>query len=276
MNNQKDPLHAEDNLHAENNLLKLKLGVEYGMHMEDLSELSPALQNEWLKSVYAFEQSFKNGKRVKVYDYIGRPTFCKWDTLTSDQTRTELQRLELIMENNSVELDCICKYDDAVIYRFITEELFQHEMDDMRVTGMTYHFTYEEFHPNHDYDLRDYSRRYVEAIMTRPWDEEYDGMHLAASVLFSGHEHDRRSISSIIRTFQEAHGVLTIERMHITQVSIDTNVTKADVNANLCVTGKMRDGHNIRYEGNCALHFTRSDDYWFIGDFHIPGFSEKE
>ena len=39
-------------------------------------------------------------------------------------------------------------------YRFITEELFEHEMDDVHVKGMFTHFTYEEFHPNHDYDLR--------------------------------------------------------------------------------------------------------------------------
>lgn len=51
MDNQKDPtLNPEDDLNAENNLLKLKLGLEYGMQMADLSNLRPELENEWLKS----------------------------------------------------------------------------------------------------------------------------------------------------------------------------------------------------------------------------------
>ena len=277
MENQKDPLPSpEDNLQAENNLLKLKLGVEHGMQMSDLSELDPAVENEWLKSVYAFEQNFKDAKTTKFYDYIGRPAFRKWDTLSPEETRKELERLELLMEHNDVQLDCICKYDDAVIYRFITEELFHHEMNDMRIAGMTWHFTYEEFHPNHDYDLREYISRFVESVFTRPWDEEFDGMHVAPLVSFSGNEHDRRSISSVIRVFQEAHRILNIETCDIKDVCIDSTLTSAVVHASVGVSGKMKGGDDVRYEGVCAFHFTRSDGYWYIARFSLPGFTDVE
>jgi hypothetical protein len=276
MENQKEPLlNREDDLLAENNLLKLKLGIEFGMQMGEARGLDPGLQNEWLKSVYAFEQNFKDAKRIKLYDYIGRPTFAKWNTLTPEETRKELERMELLMENNGVQLGCLCKYDDAIIYKFITEELFEHEMDDMRIAGMTCHFTYEEFHPNHDYDLRKQASRFVEAVFTRPWDEEFDGVELADKVSFSGKPHDRRSISSIIGTFQEAHGILTVERMDITHVGIDDSVTKANVHATLSVSGKMKHGDNVRYEGRCTFQFVKPDEYWYVKSFDIPGFTRK-
>jgi len=44
------------------------------------------------------------------------------------------------------------KYAPSVIYKFITEELFDHEMDDIMLPGFVHHFIYEEFHPNHEYD----------------------------------------------------------------------------------------------------------------------------
>ncbi|MEX2232330.1 MAG: hypothetical protein WD824_09230 [Cyclobacteriaceae bacterium] len=277
MDNQIDPLlNPADEVNAENNLLKLKLQLEHGMLMDETTELSAGLENQWLKSVYTFEQQFKKAKPVKLYDYIGRPTFVRWDTLTPDQTTKELQRIELLMENNGVQLDCLCKYDDAIIYKFITEELFQHEMDDMRIAGMTCHFTYEEFYPNHAYDLREQTSRFVKAIFTRPWDEEFDGINLARKVSFSGKDHDRRSISSIMRTFQEAHNSFIVERLEINEVVIDTTNTKANVNARLSVSGKMRHGDTTRYEGICSFRFIKPDDYWCIEDFCIPGFPKKQ
>src|SRR5688500_6309194 len=174
MDTQKDPLlNPADDIKAENNLLKIKLQLEHGMLMDETIGLNPGLENQWLKSVYAFEQQLKDAKRIKLYDYIGCPTFIRWDALTHDQISKERQRIELLMENNGVQLDCLCEYDDEIIYKFITEELFQHEMDDMRIAGMTCHFTYEEFYPNHDYNLREHTSRFIKAIFTRPWDEEF-------------------------------------------------------------------------------------------------------
>ena len=277
MDNQKDPtLNREDDLNAENNLLKLKLGLEHGMQMADMSNLRPELENEWLKSVYAFEQQFKDARRIKVYDYIGRPPFRKWDTLTPAEARIELENIQSVMEKNGVELDCLCEYDDAIIYRFITDELFQHEMDDMRGSGMTWHFIYEEFYPNHNYDLRRQASDFVKAIFTRPWKEEFDGIMLARKVSFSGKEYDRVSISSIITAFQEAHAPFRIKKFDINKVVIDTELTMADVHAKLTWSGKMKQGDNFRHQGICSFHFLRQDDYWHVGDFYIPGFSRNK
>ena len=276
MENQKDPrLNADDELHAENNLLKLKLGLEYGMEMTELSSLSPDVENHWLKSVYAWEAAYKNAKRIRLYDYIGRPTYAKWDSLTPQQVTKELERIHTIMENNSVQLSCICKYDDITLYKFITEELFEHEMDDMRVLGMTSHFTYEEFHPNHDYDIREHTADFVKKIFRKQWNEEYDGIILSHKVSFSGTAYDRKGISTIVSTFQEAHSSLRLHKFSVNEVYIEPDYLKAGVLAELSAIGKMQGGEKIRYIGSCSFKLEREYDYWQISEFSLPGFSMR-
>ena len=276
MDHQKDPLlDPKDEILAENNLLKLKLGLEHGMKMASVSDLDPGIENQWLKSVYAFEEQFKEAKRIKLYDRIGRPTFRKWDSLTPEETTEELQRLRVLMENNAVELDCICEYDDAVIYKFLTEELFEHELDDMHVPGMTFHFIYEEFYPNHDYDLRRYALDFVKAIFTRAWNDEFDRTDLAEEVFFLGKPYERHGISSLILEFQEAHNDLALGKFDVNEVVIDTGYTNADVRATLSATGKTKQDDMVKYEGVCFLHFVRENEFWYIDEFVVPGISRE-
>lgn len=276
MDKQKDPqLNPDDLLKAENAYLKLKLGLEHGMQMEESSVLSPEVENQWLKSVYAFEEQYKDARRIKLYDYIGKPAFRKWNTLTVEETTNELQRLRAIMGKNSIQLDCICEYDDVTIYRFITEELFEHEMDDMRLPGMTCHYTYEEFHPNHDYDLRRETTDFLKALFMKVWNEDYDAMSLNKKVIFEGKERSRQEISSIVVTFQEAHDPLRIKALDITEVAIHSGLINADVRATIDVSGKMKHGEPARYLGVCSLNFVRDNDYWQISGFFVPGITRS-
>jgi hypothetical protein len=274
MEDQQDPqLTRDEAFHAENNLLKLKLSMEHGMQqMADTNSLSPEMENQWLKHVYAFEQQFRDAKPVKLYDYLGRPEYMKWETLTSEEVTEELKRIQSIMAVNDIALDCICFYDDAVIYKFITEELFLHEMDDMRIPGMVYHFIYEEFYPNHHYDLRRYVTDFLKSIFETEWNEEFDEIALARHVTFGGKSLSRADISAIIKTFQEAHDSSDIVRMDITNVVVDTDITTADVRGLLSVSATQR-REQVTYEGSCAFHFVREDGYWYIDEFDIPGMS---
>lgn len=276
MDHEKDPLLTrEDALRAENCFLKLKLGLEHGMQMSEMSTLPPEMENEWLRSVYAFEQQFRNAKRVKLYDYVGRPEFKTWDALSPEQVREERQRLEVIMENNNVHLECLCEYDDAVIYRFITEELFHCEMDDIRIPGMTMHYTYEEFYPNHDYDLRRDTSDFIHAIYARQWDNDFDEMKIHDLVCWSGAWLNKNGIGTVIKTFQEQHHPLCVERFDIRKVTITDEERKAVIDAIICVTGNATAGEPVRYEGPAHFGFVRPEKYWSIDRFEVPGFNES-
>jgi hypothetical protein len=274
MKNQKDPqLGPEEELRAENNLLKLKLKLEYGMQETDTSSLPPHIENDWLKYIEAFEKQYRDAKTVTVYEFIGKPPFKPLDALIPEQIRPELDRLMEVMEQHSVALDVICKYDDAIIYKFLTEELFCHKMDLIRIPGMTHHFVYEEFHPNHDHDLRRKSEFFLRCLYRNQWDEEVEGYELAREVMWSGRRYTRTSISAIITAFQDAHRSLRLRKFAPREVAIDPDLRFADVTGFVSAYGKREDGQGVRYAGPGTLHFTRENEYWSLSEFSVPGFT---
>src|SRR3990170_2446062 len=126
----------EGDLKFENELLKLKLEVEHGMTQEDTSSLTPEIENRWLNQIYSFEQQYKDAKRIKVYDALARPVVKKLEELLPEEVPGALDKLLTLMEERGIALDCSCKYDEAIIYRFIIEELFNCEVDDISIPGM--------------------------------------------------------------------------------------------------------------------------------------------
>src|SRR6187399_378146 len=163
-------LSPEEKIKAENELLKMKLTAEFGMQSGD-SSLDDETENEWLNYLYQFEKSYSEAKRIKVYDFIGRPAFKEISCLNKDEIENELNRLLDVMHQNNISLDCLTDYDDEIIYKFITEELFEEETDDMRINGMMHCFIYEEFHPNHEYDLRCLGKEFYENFFADDWNE---------------------------------------------------------------------------------------------------------
>ena len=264
----------EDELKAENALLKLKLEMEHGMLANDTSKLDAEMENQWLNNIYDFEKQFQEGRRIKVYDMLGRPDFRKHDELNGEEISAELDRLYDILEENQISFDCICEYEDAVIYRFITEELFSHEMDDIRVEGMTHHFIYEEFHPNHEYDLKRYATEFIEKLLKNKWSPEFDETDLAESVLFAGKEYGHRSFSKIILTFQEAYRSFKLETMNIEHVEFDVEKEFASVRLHLVYAANPLNGSSATYTGTCFLTFKLKWNYWSICGIQLPGFGD--
>src|SRR5690606_18578056 len=273
MKKQQDPqLSPEEELRAENNMLKLKLKLEYGMQETDTSSLPPHIENDWLKYIEAFEKQYRDAKSVTVYEFIGKPPFKPIDALIPEQVGPELNRLFTIMGDHDVALDCICKYDDAVIYRFLTEELFPHQMDMIRIPGMTHHFIYEEFHPKHELDLRQQAEQFLRSHYRDKWDEEIDGIALARRLNWSGKKHSRSSMSAIISTFQDAHRSLRLRKFAVRELAIDPDLYYADITGFISAYGKRADGQAVRYAGPGDIHFIRQDEFWYISEFSIPGF----
>lgn len=132
----------QENLRIENEILKLKMQAESGAFFGGEGGIPPAMEEAW-----------KDVKYVRVYDQIGRPVFRPENELSNEEIKTETERLTAVMNKKEVFLDISGEYEPRLIYRFITEELFDHETDDMQLPGWSKNFSYEEFHPNHAMDI---------------------------------------------------------------------------------------------------------------------------
>lgn len=140
----------------ENELLKLKLSAQYGAQFDDPSSGLPMeVENEWLHYIQAFEEASQNPTYIKVQEKLGNPAFPAAETLEDHEVESELNNLMELLGLHDIALDILGEYEDRVIYQFITEELFEFEMEVIDVPGMVTNYIYEDFHPNPLLDARD-------------------------------------------------------------------------------------------------------------------------
>lgn len=113
------------------------------------------IEGKFLDYVSNFEKAYKDAKQIVVYDKLGKPDFRPSSELNDAEVAIELEAIFELMNNHSLILNIICNYEnqDRLIYDFVVNELFLEEIDDKYVPGMRTNFIYEEFHPNHKYDL---------------------------------------------------------------------------------------------------------------------------
>jgi len=264
-------VRVKDEVKAENELLKLRHELEHDIEGSDFFELQPAIEYQWLNRIQDFEQQYQDAKRIKVYDFLGRPAFKKVEELKPHEIDAELDRIQSLLEEKKMTLDCSCDYDKAIIYRFVTEELFEHEIDDVSMEGMFTHFVYEQFHPNHDLDLRKYADELVGILFWKKWDK-FDSHCFAVSVKMKGTEYDSASIGDVIQAFQDAHGSFSVEQFQIQDVKFDPVKESAKVRA---LIRYVAQGDEIRnFEGICVIDFRFQWGYWYISGFCLPGFGD--
>jgi hypothetical protein len=271
METNHENLHdSEGDLKFENELLKLKLEVEHGMRQEDTSSLSSEIENRWLNQIYSFEQQYNDAKRIKVFDALARPMVRKLEELLPEEVPGALDKLLTLMEERGIVLDCCCKYEEAIIYKFITEELFNCEVDDISVPGMVCHFIYEEFYPNHEYDLRRYSNEFLETLFVRKWERDYNLHSLSLTVSYKGISYSKDEFSGIILAFQESRN-FQLQEFEIVDVVFDVDKGSAKVEGRLIYQASSNQETQF-YSGDAELEFTLNFGYWYISKVQLPGF----
>ncbi|NOT77137.1 MAG: hypothetical protein HOP08_19610 [Cyclobacteriaceae bacterium] len=270
-NLNEDGLDPLEELKASSELLKLKLGLEYEMKLGDTSSMSPELENLWLNSIYKFENEYKKRRTIKVYDVLKNPSFPKYDTLTKEELHLELEKLLALMETYHMALGCCCEYDETTIYRFITEELFEHETDGIFVEGMVQHFIYEEFHPNHEYSIRQRVEDFIDVILRREWKEEWDIINLTKEVSFNDLQVSRNLISAMILEFQEAHLSFEIKSMQIKKINFDLDKNTGYAKGFIKYHANPHNDKSRNFEGPFIIDLECQSSHWNISGFKIPG-----
>lgn len=268
-NDEWSELSPDEKLNAENELLKLKLQTEFGMG-EMQSNLDKQSENAWLNYIHDFEKQYAERKRCTVYEFIHRPEYKDIKYLDKDEVRMELRRIVGLMENNGVFLDTICDYEDELIYRFITEELFEVEMDEIRIPGMMNNFIYEEFHPNHDYDIRKTANDFVDFLIEKKWNE-YNDILLSQKVIYNQTEKSRESFVSLIKDFQDEHPKMELIQWEINFVNFNLEAKEAFLEGFIEFTSL--DSGDL-FKGNVKMELNMLDDYFSLTQIIIPGFNK--
>lgn len=266
-------MNPDDQLRAENNYLKLKMMAEFGtefLEEEGSESLDPAIENAFLKNIHAFELQHKMAESRKVYDALGRPDYKAADTLKPEEVGEQLKLIMGIMEKNGICLDMSAEYDDNTIYRFITEELFEHESMIVTMPGMMHHFIYEEFHPNHSLQVEEKAFDFLKRILTKEYESEYNSCQILDST--DKITDFRRLIDARIVGFQDQWADIHINELEVASVILDEEGLEAKVTIDCSYEAFSIIKGNLNFEGTAIISLRYESDYWFISGIDFPGF----
>jgi len=146
------PDETQDRIQRALNERKQKdLEEKYGARFSfDESDAPPEIIGEWLETVEEFERQFTTAGRTTVRAYAGNPCFAPPSSLDPTRVRGELRRLIDHLDAHAIAVHFDRTVPPAEAYRFILEELFDMEIDDVHIAGMTHSFAYEDFHPDEE------------------------------------------------------------------------------------------------------------------------------
>jgi hypothetical protein len=269
---------AEENLRMENAFLKMKIQAQYGadFHMPP-GELPPEIENQFLKNILMFETAHDNSKLITIYELLGKPAYKKADELNDEAISHELKRMYELMNTKNISLDTLVPYDDRLIYSFITEELFLQQTEDNIPGEMNRGYIYEEFHPNHSYDI---VQRTMEFL--KDWREQtltIDSWEMADQFIHEdGRVFSKEEGVQLIKNFFNAFTSFTNWQDGFGKPQFQfmpDGLGLGNVDGAVKYDAIMENGEVMHFEGPLKLYLSNTGGWWQIFFFHIPGFNWK-
>ena len=118
-------------------------------------------------------------------------------------------------------------------------------------------FTYEEFHPNHEYDLRSSSQEFFESFLDKD------------STLYSSLLTKEAEENAWFDHFRKAFSSFKIKVFNILDVKFDDKVAAVQFDIDFFgVIDGSKEKHY--YSGNGELKFLYQWDYWYIQELVLP------
>lgn len=265
---------------TENELKKIKLALEHGMDLdksESNPELDPEVEGQFLDYIQMWEEQAALRKTISIFDLTGQPDLKPESEISDDEIENELDQVYDLLHVNGVQLDCLCEVAPREVYRFITEELMKKETNDIRIPGMMHCYIYENFYPNHPYDIKN---RCTEAIEHLTKDNRSDLVPwgFAKNILFRGQQRTKEQVNDSMMALRDSFAGITLHEFTYTDVSVTELVTEDDYEATANVTAEVRyeafpeDGsESVVFSGTCKFHLSLEYGWWTIDMLSIPG-----
>ena len=279
MEDEFNKLADDEKLKAQNEFLKMKMMLEQGAKFGGMSDndLPPEIENEFLKNVMAFEKKFaEDRKTIKLFDKIGKPQHFKPVNEIDDNAMEKAwDELHDYLNEHGIDLDvCSPNISNKELYRFATEELFEHEMDDMNLPGWTTNFIYDEFYPDLVYDNSKLVEQNLLCDIFSKTDLFYEIDYDKEGFLFNGRSFERREpFITMINRFKSLFDELEL---------LECTVMSCEVKERDCIvkgvykatarTGKVE----MVFTGDFIVDLILNElDYWSFKKIQIDGFNPE-
>ena len=235
----------------------------------------PQPYNSWEEYFDDFDRQLEEAPSITVRKRIGNPNLRPTDEIPDSEMEQELDKLLELLYANNIVIDFIHDIEDRAAYRFITEELLDETMGDIRIPDMYSHFIYEEFHPNDEDDVHLWSSEFLDAFFkegTKGFiipigDKElYDA---------NGSPITQEELRQQIDEFHQRYPVITEYNHEIHSLQIEGDY--ATVEAITSWTGlNQLENAMLRHHGISTLRLKRSQDIgWDVIQARIIGWNHN-
>jgi hypothetical protein len=268
-----DFIKPEDNMQVENELLQLKLLAETGSEAHFKGKIPPEVQNAFLKNIIAFEDNFSKSSMISIFKNLKEPVFPAESELNDHAIQIALNSLIKLLNQKQINIEFLGEYKPRLKYKFITEELFEEEIPDNITEGMTCHFIYEEFHPNHTLDIGKKTQCFISDWIAQSINEHHP---LLADTFTTPRGKILRKDEMVLKInnmfkcyseFKNCH--YTVDQINF-ELSNDTGLAFAE--GHIKFIAVLYDKEEIVMEGPFKLYFNLEYDWWSIFYFVFPGF----
>jgi len=267
----------EEDIRKENEALRKHIEEELGGLSSKSSDIPPELENQFLNYVLAFEEQFVEGRETTVYDRIGRPEWVPSDDLDEKEMKMELFRVQMLLHKNNIALDTICEVEPRILYRFITEELFEENTLDITIPDTMTRFIYEEFYPNHEYNAKEATIDFVTLKLLRKVDTE-DWFFNEDLKMRISQEIDKEIAIRNVKNFINSWSDFIVHHMIITSIELTNEDRRAHVKFDLAYDTTLADNTELM-SFNGSGHIKLENVYerhdcagWEVMECEIPGF----
>jgi len=266
------PNETQDRIQRALNERKRKdLEEKYGARFSfSESDAPPEIIGEWLDTVEEFERQFQGAAKTTVRAYAGNPRCTPPSLLSPPQVPGELRRLIDHLGAHAIAVQFDRTVPPAEAYRFIVEELFDMEIDDVRIAGMTHSFVYEDFHPDDGACATMFAGHFLYSLFGRDADgcmQRADRQELYSA---SGRPVTPAEMRQAIEAF--TLGIAVFTGSDVTEQGCTVEGGYATVRFALSWTGLQAETfRSLSAEGTASVRLKRAGIGWNVVRVECPG-----
>lgn len=268
----------EENLRLQNEFLKLKMMAESGAYFGGDGNLPPEIENQFLNNILEFEKQHASSTEKKIRDILENPVFEKEESLTNPAFEKAYEHLNDLLKKNNLQIDFRRERDNRFKYNFITTEFLDHATTFVSVKGMISYFSYEEFHPDHELDIRETTHQFLDDFLERKLDAEtyYIEAEIAEP---DGNIINREEYMKRFEAMYEATQSFENYSFEIENIDFELHEEEEGKTSMGFSEGRITydivwpTGERKLIDGPFKIYFTRTWDVWGIFFFYLAGFN---
>lgn len=238
-----------DNFGGELELRKSKLRAEFGAGSEPQSD------------------EVEGKKRVaKVNEVLGGPSFRKFEDLSDQELKEELQKVLEFMDLHDIHVNVIYDVDPTKLYEFVTTELLEQEVEMTAASNRKHLFIYEEFHPNHHEDIKRESIAFLQMLLKQ--DFEFINYHCADKLLLEEKELPLDQFIDKVTEILDQEAEIILPIVEVKEVRIGE--TKAKVSCVVQLERVLENQPNQQKQLSADVYHYLDFGFWSINQVMIP------